>query len=277
MRIRTLALGGLALVVLLGVAVLLLLPNWLSRGAPIEAEAPDFTQTSAWIHAPDTVPPAVWENGWAIDFFVLPPVPATLQRHGIVSTLDEPARSAIDRDTAALTALLEPYGTVYMPGLRMPSASAPDPDYSASIDDLSAAFTTYLEEDNRGRAIIPVILPGASDIAPGIKTASAGATERIPLTIVLGNETASGTDLASETLVIETQAGSPLSGLARLPNAPASMVPSDLAKAQSDLSAAIQAAYARLEDVPRRAEPLGGFEVIEVTPIRRPGETDDQD
>ena len=277
MQLRTLVLGGLALVVLLGVAGLLLLPNWLSRGDPVLAEAPDFTQPSAWILTPDTLPPAVWEEGWAIDFFVLPPVPATLQRHGVVATLDEPARAAINRDTAALVALLEAHGAVYMPALRMPSASARAPDYTASSVDLIAAFRPYLEDRNRGRAIVPVILPGSSELLPELEAASDSATERLPLVIVLGSETTSDINLATETLVIETQAGSPLPGIARLPNAPGSSIPADVAQSESDLAAAIQAVYARLENVPRRAEPLGGFEVIEATPIRRPGETTDQD
>lgn len=280
MRTWKIASGLLVLLLICALGVWLLLPGWLSRGEPAHAPAPDFSQSSGWIMAPGETPPAVWETGWAIDFFVLPPVPATLQRHGTVSTVDGEARTAIQAQTSEITNLLSQHGAVYMPALRMPSAAQRTPDYRPAATDLDSALRQYLDADNRGRAIVPVFLPGSGALAPTLanvlSSAPQNVSERVPMLLQAGADLPEELGLLAPRITLETSDARTLPALARLPNAPAATGFADPQHAADTLGTAVEDAYRHLdENVAPRAEPLGDFEVIEVSPIRRPGETND--
>ncbi|MCI4644410.1 MAG: hypothetical protein MRY64_06465, partial [Hyphomonadaceae bacterium] len=106
-----------AVAALLALFLSLGIPAWLTRGSPIIASAPDFTQQSSWIYRPETEPSAVWEEGWALDFILLPHTPETLDRHGNLSTATAAMRDRMIADSANLITLLNRHGAVYMPAL----------------------------------------------------------------------------------------------------------------------------------------------------------------
>lgn len=291
MRRILIVIGLLALLIGWPAAMYWGVPAWLQRGAPATVAAPDPATPGGWLVRPDTPPPAVWEDGWAIDFIILPAVPDTLDRHGLLDISDETVRTPMAARLAPVMSLLEAAGpsAVYMPALRLPSAATERRSLSPARSDLRAALAHYFEADNRGRAVAFIVPPGASgllqaageamraegeDVAGrtvgvlALPGAQRGAVERFceGLSEAASCRTLEGLDLRN---------GLPAPLRPALPGRNPGIELADAEAAQADARRFIQSALAWLErDVAKRAEPLGGFEVIEVTPVRRPGETE---
>ena len=253
-------------------------PAWLSSGEPITAPAPDFTTDAGWIYRPETPPPAVWEDGWGLDFILLPHTPETLDRHGVISTGRGPMRDAMISDSANLITLLSRHGGVYVPALRVETAATAEPDMSATREDLIAALQSYFETYNHGRGVALVAQDGHSKLLlePDRLITEAGLEEvadRFALVLVPGDEVANLELLALEgaTLPAET-GGMHLANLLFLPNWPElyATIP-DSEAASAEIETLVSAAVARLEESSRKmVEPFGEMQPIEVPPIMRP-------
>jgi hypothetical protein len=271
-----------AAVALAALGLSLGIPAWLSSGDPVSAATPDFHSQAGWIYRPETEPPAVWDDGWGVDFILLPHTPESLDKHGVISTASQPLRDRMISDSANLITLLSRHGGVYMPALRVSSAASPEPDMSATRTDLIAALSAYFETDNRGRGVALVAQDnhGALIEDPASLLAAAELEEvsdRIVLVIAPEGQ-ASGRsselpNLQYATLPAET-GGTHLASLMFLPNWPEfyDTIP-DGEAASADLEIVVSAAVERLQENARKmVEPFGEMQAIEVPPIMRPDE-----
>lgn len=267
----------LALILALGI------PAWLSRGTPVTAAAPDFTTETAWIYRPETEPPAVWEEGWALDFILLPHIPESLDRHGVISTGQPHMRDRMISESANLITLLNRHGAVYIPALRVPTAASSEPDYGPTRADLAAALKAYFETDNRGRAVALVAQDNLAGLLTDISSLLAASGhdnvgDRVVLVLL-----PDGADTPAEAglphLIYAPLPAQPhgttLAQLMFLPNLPElhDHIP-DAEAASAILEGLVANALLRAEEGSRKlVEPFGAIETIEVPPIMRPSET----
>ncbi|MEO0981769.1 MAG: DUF3089 domain-containing protein [Pseudomonadota bacterium] len=262
------------------------------RQSPDPAPAPDFTLEANWSVQPETQPPGGWERPWGLDVFLLPPPAGVSNSVGLTPIEDERVRASMD---AAVAAFAEPAGSagpVYAPYLRHPSAALPRDD-AAELDDAAradaiAAFQHYLTRYNRERAIMLVVLPGAESAAEAViefinidsrltqrfaGVALAAVGERAPR---LRADCSELFDNACTFIAAAAAAPRPLGWLSpNLPGRAAALRPADPAALAGEFADRSTSLSVWLdENAPKPAEPLEGFEVIDVAPIRRPGETD---
>ncbi|MEO9969989.1 MAG: DUF3089 domain-containing protein, partial [Hyphomonadaceae bacterium] len=126
----------------------------------------DYTPQESWAIIPDEQPAGAWETPWGVDIFLVFPSPRNDTKHGLMLPNDAFAHSSqLALSEEIQTAL--PEGTsLYAPKYRSlsntASKSTKDMQVLAS-GDLEAAFQSYLEVDNRGRA---VMLVSIGDTAP---------------------------------------------------------------------------------------------------------------
>jgi len=260
-------------------------------GATAPGPAPDYADPASWLSAPETPPPSLWEEGWDIDLFLLPALAKAWQAPGIIDPAAADYRAEQAETVAALMPALAATGPVYSPALRLPSPASVPGDWSPAASDLGAAIGHYFDTLNRGRALAILVPDGDQPLAGALKAALAGRSEieqaRIVAVIALGGA--------------DERVASPLAGCAYGPDCPlalpVSQAPDLLARlrpqppggvhpfrldAPEAFGAELTALRAdwldRLEDgVPRPAEPLGGFETIEIAPVYTPdGERIDQ-
>ena len=259
---------------------------WASRGNAELAPAPDPMSEAGWLLRPDTPPPAVWDSGWGIDVFMLPARPARAGGPVVISPSDAERRSELVERTEVLAEPLSGLGPVYVPNLRLPSPAARAPDWGPARADLAAAFASYLETDNRGRAVLFAAPPGSEPLLGALAAPLSEAPENVTVrmgglvhfsgtTPVKPPQAICGPSIAERCLVdIPVSAvRAPLAFLSpRLPSAwPAHEIVSPVT-ARSALTVRRETVLAWLDkNAAREAEPLGGFETIEVAPIRRPG------
>ncbi len=256
----------------------------LGSGQPLSPPAADFTTREGWIVRPDTQPDAVWESGWAIDVIMIPQVPDTLSRHGLVSTTAPKVRRGLEKRNEDLVELLDAHGAVYMPALRMPSQASSDADWEAARGDLAEALASYLSADNRGRAIafyaegetgrllegLPHLMQQARDeraiervvilVSPA---ATAGWTAQVN-TVPIGEALELG---------LEPGGGSALRFLAWPNPSEFWQVPDDTTELEAELETAFSAALSRVQDnAPKTVEPFGAMEIVREAPVNRPCE-----
>ena len=154
--------------------------------------------------------------------------------------------------------------------------------------DAKAAFAHYLNEDNRQRAILFAVAPGAEPLVP-IITARTVTDPRMADRIVGIVYFGTGSDDVSippcspvfeDDCLIRFNANASAGWLSWLkPNLPVKRLRYRLG---DNPDAAIMLSARSLtvsewldEHAPKPAEPLGDFETIEIAPIRRPGEVDE--
>ncbi|MEM0985281.1 MAG: hypothetical protein AAGJ32_03450 [Pseudomonadota bacterium] len=249
-----------------------------ATSAPV---APDYAQTTSWITRPDTPPPSVWEAGWDVDLFLLPPWPKAWAAPGTIDPRDGAYRRA---QTEALADIREAWPAeqaVYSPALRVPSPASRTPDWIAAQADLEAATETYFEDLNTGRAVAFVVPAGAGELIPALKAALAARSDlersRVISITALGTgdpaldaalEGCSFGDGCPDTLPVHT---APTWRARVAPQPPGGVHPF-----RTDDRGALSSAYTSLkarwlshlnENVSKPAEPLGDFETIGLAPI----------
>jgi len=289
---------GIVFLLILGFAlawVLLKDSAWMAyfnQGEAATAPPPSYEGQDNWAHWPEPAPAPVWEAGWDVDVFLIPPMPAAAHRHGIMAASHPRARHSVVSRAEPLVGALSELGPVYMPLVRAPSPADRAPDWSESRADLAAALDTYLETRNAGRALVIAVPPGSGRLLEAVTRSVAQsqtgldarlggvvrfrqeAPKAIPAQLcgqaaeALGCriDIASRADSGVRKLVLPTlPGGSPLLELAA-PDA-----------AQAALRARREELRAWLEaNLAKRAEPLDGFETIEVAPVRKPGQAEDE-
>ncbi len=294
-RTRLIA-GAVALVFGLGLWLLAkdpLLALFTGTGTQTVPTAPDPTQAGGWIARPAAAPPAVWEGGWALDVFALPDGPDISHPRGSLAPTDEPVAQALARQNEPVVSRLSEVGPVYMPALRLPSPAQAQPDWSLALQDTARGFTHYLDVDNRGRGFVLALPARAMRLLPALESVLAEATDlerdRFAGVILLSASDTEGGPigaLCSRSGVRPCPLSLDLSrpyGPLRLivPHQPGQKPPLQAPDADRETDAAATAllqyrdrALAYLDThATREAEPFGGFEEIEVAPVREPGST----
>ncbi len=137
---RPIALGIFILLLAIVAAVWL----WASRIDPapdVPVRSTDYATPEAWAVRPASPPAAVWQDGWAIDVFLV--LDAAARSPAPLKALAARDAAAIAEATS-LAGGLGAIGPVYAPV------------YSASdvSGEVARAFASYLAHDNRGRAFV---------------------------------------------------------------------------------------------------------------------------
>lgn len=284
----------LLLALLLIIALWFGLKDWgyrmlLSQGSPAVAAAPDYGTREAWLLHPVELPDPVWEAGWAVDVFFVPAPGAAPLGHGTVAAASPAMQDDVARASAAMLDSLGAAGPVFAPAYRVASpASAADGLTAESLDDIRAAFAHYLDARNNGRAVLIATAPGMA--APVAEAIAPRLGDDLLLADRLAGHVAFVTGDAPEglacspapglecPLVVPVSAQRGWSGLVaphlRRQSVVYSLEEPDAAATEIADHAAAVLAWLN-DNAPMLAEPLEGFDSIEVAPIRRPGEVDD--
>lgn len=263
---------------------------YFNQGEAATAPPPTYQDPESWGHWPETAPEPVWEDGWAVDVFLVPPMPSAAHRHGIVAANHLRARRSVMEHAEPLAGALSAIGPVYMPLVRTPSPADREPDWDAPRGDLAAALETYLETRNAGRGLVIAVPAGSMallDALPGpLAQSETGVSNRLGgLVSFSQDEPRPAPDgvcgQAGQALGCRLDIGVEASGgLGRLlfANLPGGSPDVELTDPEAARAALAQRRATLLDwldaNAARRAEPLTGFETIEVAPIRTPGAQD---
>jgi hypothetical protein len=107
----------------------------------IEVSPLSYTDYASWSVVPKETPPAVWQDGWAMDVFLVDSTSELKGRTG--KQLDKKEQNA-RLQGRMLEDGLSAIGPVYAPLYRA----------DAKGDDLARAFLIYLRKHNHGRALV---------------------------------------------------------------------------------------------------------------------------
>ncbi|MEO0465763.1 MAG: hypothetical protein AAF216_04415 [Pseudomonadota bacterium] len=294
-RHRTI-LFALAVTLLIGgwfLAMKVVIPGQLRSGDPVTVAPLDYEVPRSWLVRPTTPPSAVWEEGWAIDFFVVPPAPQTAQPRGAVDpTSTEFAAWQLDQKQPLLDAL-SPHGAIYMPAIRWHSPVAETSLDSSSVsDDLTSSFQSYLDRDNRGRAVIFVLPSNLQNLLLSLERAVEvgpnDTSSRMAGVLFVGPRGFPPTTIPvlvcsaglGDTCFLElaaSQAPNSFEWLSvPLPYRIAPMSLDDIAESDRAIGAHVRAVLTDLENnVSKTAEPLEALEAVEIPTVRRPGQIDE--
>ena len=246
-------------------------------------QAPDYGNSAAWILRPDIPPPSVWEAGWAVDVFLLPPWPKAWTGPGTIAPDNADYRIEQADFLAAVLPALGSVGPVYSPAARLPAPMEDMPNWTDAQADAMAALEYYFENDNNGRAVALAVPEGSAPLIEALmgRLDRVGHREhaRIVALIVLGDgamaetfaECGFGPSCPTRLPVQPSPAI-----LTRLGAQPAGGVHPLGAVDEAGLSEILSNAHAEWinhldENVPKPAEPFGAFESIEAAPVFRPG------
>lgn len=211
---------------------------------PVPLDPYDYTLTESWDARPAEQPPAVWEEGWAIDVIQL--------------TADT------RRDPEDFAAALGVIGPVYAPKLRAPNFA----------EDAASALQQYLDASNNGRAF--VIASNQPLPASAVPVINADAMVRARFGGVLLLE---GQETAFAPGVNPASVCSDRFGAGEVCAAPVEIKRNDgvwMIDGEGPAGGAVIDGFAEWLDgsAPKLAEPLGDLEEVEIIDIRRPGQTD---
>jgi hypothetical protein len=262
--------------------ILLIAGGWfgarvLMQPAPAPMATLDYTDYSNWAVFPHEAPAPVWRDGWVADVFMIAPGARIKNTHRLDTQDLARARKKTVDNIQGLLPNLAGIGTVYAPLLR-----------AEAVDiDIEAALSIYLNGFNKGRALVIVtdreinadaLLPISSN--PAVR-------ERFAGFLILSPE---GND--NQTAIIQST-GENAAGDAQL--CPPQRISDEEAKpplCESVLNIErVSGTYTFVDhpitdvsildgwmdylrkNVSPLAEPLGGFEEVEIIDVRRPGET----
>ena len=270
-----------------------IIPMQLSSSEETATVPLDYSVPGHWLYRPDSPPPPVWEAGWEIDFFVIPPAPQRLSAEGLIDPMDDQLRDDQRGASAALVEILGSAGQVYMPSLRWPSPiSKPPADVRTASADVLTSFETYLERDNQGRAVVFVVPANApsvlTTVSEAVSNRLAEIQRRLGGLVVIGRSatdvSAWSTPLCSAalatncTFVVPAEPASTLLAplLTPKPTLIPNLVLNDPEATKEALNLHTRVILADLENnVAKTAEPLGELTFVDAPEIRRPGEVDE--
>ena len=261
---------------------------------PAEQTASTYNGDDGWILIPVETPPGAWLDPWGVDVFIVPPPSGVSAGDGLVGDFHPGARQELAAHAHQIEKVFAPAGPSYSAIYRHPSASATSQtsNWDVSREDLVMAFERYLYTKNNMRGILLVSAPGTEDLIPPLLAridSDPRLLERFSGVVWLqDSQSAPQVDIncspvmAGECSVLGqvTKANGWLSWIT--PQMPRRSVKFQFAAAE-DLAAELTQRNTKLsiwldENAPKPAEPLGGLEdmeIVEVAPIRRPGETDE--
>jgi len=288
---------GLALAALLPIIAWFLFKDlafaaWVGRGEPIQPQALDYAETASWAKRPDVLPEGAWQTPWGVDAFVIVSPPDMAATSGWVSATSEDSRSGFDERVSGVAATLPPEMGLYAPAFHFASAATGRAGTNRLQSEIETAlvdaFSAYLENDNRGRAIKLVVTDRSLPLANAVlaRLQEDDLRNRFAGLIVLDGQKLSESTLPRVPLCspgatpscvaqfdLEVQ-GPTLPFL--LPSLPGwrgteTIVDARTVRAEiADRSAAVSQWLDN--NAPKPAEPFGDFEEIDIAPIYRPGE-----
>lgn len=253
--------------------------------------APDYDSGQDWLARPEVPPVAVWQAGWDLDVVLVPPRSSVGSGPGEVSLDDVKARRSIDTKAGPLVGILSSAGPVYAPRIRAPSPFDREGDWSLAVTDFEAALEHYLAYDNHGRAFALAVPEDAAPLGASVWRMRGGMPETIQARFVglialgtSGHDPADlplcGDDAVPCQLVLAAHPRSHAIASLRpsLPGQSAALVIDDPVAADQALIDWHAGMLAHLENaVARPAEPIGDTEIVDIAPIRRPGEATESD
>ena len=262
----------LGIVVILGVG----LGPWAYRtffvsGAPIALSAFDYRTNDSWAALPAVSPAPVWKDGWAVDVILVGPGTG-LEPRSESDVL--PHTNRAKEQSERLAASLSSIGPVYAPLYRK----------SDEATDLAAAFRSYVNTHNRGRAFVVATdhaLPPA--MLSSLKT---DAALRARFGGFLRLTRAKGADAPFPAVAIGPSAPDALmtycpeqygtadtcQPVVRIGRQDGMMIVSQDTPVGGESLAGLTDWLEA--NVAKTAEPLGSLEEVEIIDIRRPGDTD---
>jgi hypothetical protein len=215
----------------------------------------DYATEDSWAVRPDAPPPAVWESGWDIDVLLLDTAAALEVSDDL--TLEKRRDEAAERLEEVASAF-ESIGPVYAPYIR-----------AASLDeDITAALSRYVADDNRGRAFVVAIDGALPATALSPFQSDPLLRDRFGGVLYYGDAddgAVAPADICSR----------------RFKDGESCVEPVELRRAgrryeRSGGERLTNGLVSWLNDhASKLAEPLGELEEIEIIDIRRPGETDE--
>ncbi|MEM7766277.1 MAG: hypothetical protein AAF253_02175 [Pseudomonadota bacterium] len=246
--------------------------------------APDYAAEENWLVYPDTPPPTLWEAGWEVDLFVLPPHPKAWHPPGTIDAADPDYRLEQLEALAAIRSSLDIGSPIYTPALRLPSPADPSPDWSLAATDLAAALSYYFDTLNTGRALAVLIPEGDHPLVPALTAALDQRSDldraRIVTLLALSDtdhdlnaalsNCAYGTicptrlDVTPRPSLLSQLGAQPPGGIHPLRADDPLALGATLLALKADWLAYLEAG------IPKPAEPLGDFETIEVAPVYTP-------
>ena len=261
---------------------------------PTDQSPATYNKEDGWAVLPVEVPPGAWFEPWGVDVFIVPPPSGASAGAGLVGDFHPDAYMEMAKHGHQIEKVLAPAGPSYSAVYRHPSASATSQtqDWDVAREDLVMAFERYLYTKNNMRGVLLVSAPATQELIPPLLTrieSDPRLLERFSGVVWLQESaTAPSIDvkcspaMAGNCSILGAVNNSSgwLSWLA--PQLPRRSVHFDFADAEQ-LSTELTKRNTKLsiwldENAPKPAEPLGGIEdmeVVEVAPIRRPGETDE--
>lgn len=237
---------------------------------PEPAASVDYSTGDNWWIWPETAPGGGWETPWGVDIFaVAPKTEAEIAADGYAW--------ADDSDLAATIEALGLESPVYLPRVRN------------AQQDISASFQTYVEDRNTLRSVLFLTTEDNLETIKALHSEQIAGTdlqERFGGVILLDGDTA--TDIAGLACPEYLNSGC-VSAIdaaigkewlkALLPRRgvlPKAIKLKDQEAAAQSVKGRVSAVSESLDaNLPKPAEPLGGFdsmESVDIAPIRRPGD-----
>lgn len=232
----------------------------------IEMSPLGYTDYASWAVIPKETPPAVWQNGWAIDVFLVDSASELKGRSG--KQLDKKEQTARLQGRMledGLTAI----GPVYAPLYRA----------DAKGDDLARAFLIYLRKHNHGRALViaadtplPDALLAEIELEPDLMERFGGFYRigKNPESLTLIEDPTQSAEVYCPAHLVES--GNCVKDIPTIRENGFSLLAPDSAVGES---AAMFSEWLHANASPM-AEPLGDLEEVEIVDIRRPGDTDER-
>lgn len=260
-------------------------------GPPSAPEALDYGDLASWAAHPETPPPGAWVSPWGVDAFVVASPPNIAHARGRIPAGLPEATSDYAARVATLTAIVPDTVAVYAPAYHAPSpanSKSRNRDLVPEVaEDLGAAFEAYLEQSNRGRAILIMATDASLPYADGLveRLQESDLRDRFAGLVlfdasdlpVIERPTVPICSPALEEaclqMVMLSTAGLPFGFLKpQLPDYRGDQAVIGRDEAAATLLSRTGMVSAWLDgNAPKPAEPLGDFEEIEVAPIYRPG------
>lgn len=232
----------------------------------IEVSPLSYTDYSSWAVIPKETPAAVWQDGWAIDVFLVSNASELKGRSG--KQLDSKEQKARLQGRAFEDGL-SAIGPVYSPLYRA----------GAKEDDLGRAFLVYLKNHNHGRALViasdtplPTALLSELKFEPDLMERFGGFYRigKNPDSLALVEDADQSADAYCPAHLVDS--GDCVKNVAINREKGIAVLALDSAVGNS---AAAFSEWLQSNASPM-AEPLGDLEEVEIVDIRRPGDTDER-
>lgn len=259
-----------------------------------DTEAASYVGEEGWIVLPIEPPPGAWTEPWGIDLFIIPPPTGASAGRSNVGISDKLLAENMTKNARTVEKAFAPSGPSYSALYRHPSAAkaTTSEDWDISRGDLAMAFERYLYSKNNSRGILLIASPNTAHLTgPIIQRIKSDPQliERFSGIVHFDEEDAayvSGVQCSmamAGDCVIKAEAEYSSSLISWImPRLYLSSLTFEISE-QPALTQLLVERNTRLslwldKNAAKPAEPLGGLdsiEVIEIAPIRRPGETDD--